>query len=214
MEHSVIGIHEIEQLTQVIESAGCTSLVRLSSNDPILTKRVMDAGACGVIVPMINTREEAEKAVSAVKYPPQGNRGVGLYRAQGYGPDFEDYVRTANERSVVILQVEHVEGIQNIEAILDVAGIDGVIIGPYDLSCSLGLPGQLNDPKVAAARESVLETAKAKGIAAGIHVVHPSIDEYKKRVEEGYRLIAFGVDFLFLGESCRESARVIKQING
>jgi len=212
MEHSVIGIHEVESLIQVIEGSGSVPLVRLSDNDPILTKRVMDAGAYGVIVPMVNTPEQAEKAVQAVKYPTRGNRGVGLYRAQSYGPGFETYANSVNDESIVIIQIEHIEGVQNIDEILSIEGIDGLFIGPYDLSGSLGIPGQLNHPKVEEAKKRVLDVAKEKNVAAGIHVVYPVIDELKRSLEEGYRFVGFGTDFLFLGEFCRDSVEQIKKL--
>ncbi len=212
LEHSVIGIDKLHYLILAIESNDCVPLVRLTSNDPNLAKRVMDAGAYGVIVPMVNSAKEARLAVSSIKYPPSGIRGVGIARAQGYGPAFADYVKTANDESIVIIQVEHIESVRNLNEILEVEGIDGLIIGPYDLSGSLGIPGQLSHPSVVEARKKVLEAAKKKGIAAGTHIVYPSVDEFKQYVEDGYRFIAFGTDILFLGESCRNSMKDIRRV--
>jgi len=212
LEHSVIGIEKLHSLILAIESNGCVPLVRLTGNDPNLAKRVMDAGSYGVIVPMVNSVNDAELAVRSIKYPPRGHRSVGIARAHGYGPGFADYVRVANEESILIIQVEHIESVHNLEEILKVEGIDGLIIGPYDLSGSLGLPGELEHPRVVEAREKILEVAKEKGIAAGIHIVYPSIEEFGRRLEEGYRFIAFGTDFIYLGESCRNSVRDIKKL--
>jgi len=212
MEHSVIGIQDVEPLIQVIEASGCVPLVRLSSNDPVLTKRVMDAGAYGVIVPMVNTRDDAERAVRSVKYPPEGERGVGLYRAQGFGVSFEQYKDSINQESLVIVQIEHKDAVENIHSILSVKGVDGLIIGPYDISGSLGVMGELDHPLVKQAREKVLSAAKAAKVAAGIHVVHPSLDEVKNRLNEGFRLIAFSTDAILLNSQCREAALKLKQL--
>jgi len=212
LEHSVIDVEKLHSLILAIETNECVPLVRLTGNDPNLAKRVMDAGAYGVIVPMIKSAGDAELAVKSIKYPPQGQRSVGIARAHGYGPRFKDYVKVANEESILIIQIEHVASVRNLEEILEVEGIDGLMIGPYDLSGSLGLPGELEHPKVVEAKKKILEVAKEKGIAAGIHVVYPSISEFKKCLEEGYRFIAFGADILFLGGSCRDSVKDIKEL--
>ena len=114
-------------------------MVRLSVNDATLIKRVMDCGARGIVVPNVNSPEDAKRAVDATMYPPQGNRGVGLFRAQGYGCDFEKYKEWQKNSSIVIVQIEHIDGVENLESILRTEGVDGFIIGPYDLSASLGI---------------------------------------------------------------------------
>ena len=143
MEHSAITIEKTQELIQIIQLSGVAPLVRVSENNPTIIKRVLDAGAYGVIVPMVNSAKDAEKAVKAVKYPPVGSRGVGLARAQGYGFDFDEYAATINEESVVIVQMEHIDAVNNLDSIVSVEGIDGCIIGPYDLSGSLGVPGEI-----------------------------------------------------------------------
>jgi len=214
MEHSVIGIQDVEPLVQVIEASGCVPLVRLWSNDPVLAKRVMDAGAYGVIVPMVNSGKDAEKAVSSVKYPPGGERGVGLYRAQGFGVKFEEYKNSINQESLVIVQIEHKQAVENIAEITSVTGIDGVMIGPYDISGSLGVTGELDHPSVKQAQEKVLAAAKRANIAAGIHVVHPSLEEVKNRVNEGFRFIAYSTDAILLNSQCREATLGLKSFLG
>ncbi len=205
-EHTAIDVSEVLKLLIAIEGRGAIPLVRLAWNDPIQAKAVMDSGAAGVIVPMVNTRAEAELAVKSIKYPPQGFRGVGLARAQGYGVDFDAYMTHANQDSLLMLQIEHIDAVNNIEEILAVEGIDGTYIGPYDLSCSMGLPGQLNHPEVEAAKKRVLEATKAHGLAPGIHLVHPEAArrELKSCAEQGYRFIALGTDILFLGDAARQ----------
>jgi 2-dehydro-3-deoxyglucarate aldolase len=210
MEHSVIGIQDVEPLVRSIEASGCAPLVRLSSNDPVLVKRVMDAGSYGVIVPMVNTREEAEQAVRAVKYPPEGNRSVGLSRAQGWGEKFQEYKDTVNKESLVIVQIEHQQAVANIAEILSVPGIDGVMIGPYDISGSLGVTGELDHPLVKQARQQVLAAARAAKKAAGIHVVPPVTADVKDRVKEGFTFIAYSTDAIMLNAKCREATTELK----
>ena len=204
MEHSVITLDKAQQLIQVIEGGGAVPLVRVGENDPTVIKRVMDAGAYGVIVPMVNTKQDAQAAVNAVKYPPVGTRGVGLARAQGYGQNFEEYRDWVNKESIVITQVEHIDAVNNLESILSVKGIDGCIIGPYDLSGSLGVPGKFNHPDMLAALKKVEQTCCDKKVALGYHVIQPDYKLVLEKKSSGYSFIAFSLDILFLGNSCRE----------
>jgi 2-dehydro-3-deoxyglucarate aldolase len=210
-EHTAIDVSEVLRLLIAIEQRGAIPLVRLAWNDPIQAKAVLDSGAAGVIVPMVNDRAAAELAVRMTKYPPMGDRGVGLARAQGYGATFDEYVRNANEDTLLILQIEHKDAVANIEAILSVPGIDGTFIGPYDLSMSLGVPGQLDHPSVIAAKRRVLEATLAHGLAPGIHFVHPAtaVADCAAAIEQGYRFIALGTDILFLGDSARALQRAL-----
>lgn len=218
-EHTAIDISEVLSLICAIEQRGAIPLVRLAWNDPIQAKAVLDSGAAGVIVPMINTRAEAEMAVSMTKYPPMGFRGVGLARAQGYGVDFDLYVKNANESGLLLLQIEHKDAVSNIDQILSVPGIDGIFIGPYDLSMSLGIPGELYHPKMIEAQNKVLDAALSRGLIAGIHCVQPAqaSQDFKVAVQKGYQFIALGTDILFLGDSARllerECRAIIRELN-
>lgn len=205
-EHTAIDVSEVLRLIIAIQQRGSAPLVRLAGIDPIQAKAVLDSGAAGVIVPMVNSKADAELAVSMCKYPPQGNRGVGLARAQGYGVDFDTYVTRANETSLVMVQIEHIDAVNCIDEILSVPGIDGTFIGPYDLSMSLGIPGQLSHPKIVDAKKKVLDAVLARGLAAGIHFVQPStaVEDCAAAVKEGYTFIAMGTDILFLGDSARK----------
>jgi 2-keto-3-deoxy-L-rhamnonate aldolase RhmA len=214
-EHTSIDVSEVMRLIMAIEQRGSIPLVRLAWVDPIQAKAVLDAGAAGVIVPMVNTKKDAELAVQMTKYPPLGIRGVGLARAHGYGQNFNEYVERANSDSLLILQIEHIDAVNNIEEILSVPGIDGTFIGPYDLSMSLGIPGQINHPDVVNAKNKVLEATLRHGLSAGIHLVHPDTAaiECKEMIEQGYRFIAVGTDILFLGDSARKLYSDIKATN-
>lgn len=210
MEHSAITLHQAQQLIQVIELNGVVPLVRVGENDPNLIKRVMDAGAHGVIVPMVNARVDAENAVRSVKYPPRGFRGVGLARAQKYGADFEGYRKWNQKESIVIVQVEHIKAVENLEAILSVEGVDGFLIGPYDLSGSLGVPGQFDHPDVVAALKRIKDVSKKMNALSGFHVIPPNPAGVSKKIREGYRFIAYSLDILFLGDACRKGVKEIR----
>ena len=210
MEHSAITLDTTQDLIRVIELCGVPPLVRVGSNDANVIKRVMDAGAHGVIVPMVNSKEDAQRAVRAVKYPPSGVRGVGLARAQNYGWGFDAYKAWNEHNSVVIVQVEHIRAVENLEAILGVEGVDGFIIGPYDLSGSLGVPGQFEHPDVEAALEEVRRVTQAKDAVAGFHVIPPSADALREKIAQGYKFLAYSLDILFLGEHSRSYKAALK----
>ena len=211
MEHSAITLSEAQNLIQVIDLAGVVPLVRVGSNDPNLIKRVMDAGAHGVIVPMVNTPEDAQKAVKSVKYPPEGFRGVGLARAQKYGADFEGYKKWCENESIVIVQVEHIEAVKNLEAILEVKGVDGFIIGPYDLSGSMGIPGKFDDARMKETLAKVKKISAERNALSGYHVIKPDIEEFNIKKKEGYKFIAFSLDMLFLGQTCRDLMKDLRK---
>lgn len=204
-EHTAIDVSEVLRLIIAIEQRGSVPLVRLAWNDPIQAKAVLDSGAAGVLVPMVNSKADAELAVQMTKYPPLGFRGVGLARAQGYGEHFDAYVKNANADTLLIVQIEHRDAVANIEEILSVPGLDGTFIGPYDLSMSLGIPGQINHAEVLAAKRKVRDATLAHGLIAGVHFVQPrtAAADCRQAVNEGYRFIALGTDILFLGDSAR-----------
>jgi 2-dehydro-3-deoxyglucarate aldolase len=211
LEHSVVTIREAEELIRVIDLCGVTPLVRLSANDPVQIKRVMDAGAHGIIVPMVNSSDEAACAVAATRYPPVGKRGVGLGRAQAYGPRFQEYSERVNEDTVVIVQIEHIDAVDNLEAILAVNGVDGYIVGPYDLSGSLGIPGQFEDPLMKNALERIRTIGQASDKAAGFHVVEPDTARLRECIDQGYRFLAYSTDFRMLDATCRRGLAEIRR---
>ena len=211
MEHSAISISQAHSLIQVIDLAGCVPLVRLSNNDSVLIKRIMDAGAHGIIVPNVNSVDDAVKAVKATQYPPAGTRGVGLWRAQGYGFDFERYKEWQKENSIVIVQIEHIDGVNDLEAILSTEGVDAFIIGPYDLSASLGIPGEFEHSDFKNALDKVNRVSKEMDALMGTHVVLPEVSVFEQKVSEGYRFIAYSIDTLLLGFSFREDLNCIRR---
>lgn len=210
MEHSATGNNEAHQLIRVVEQAGSRPLVRVPENNPTIIKQVMDMGAHGVIVPMINTPAQAQAAVAAAKYPPEGTRGVGLWRAQGYGADFERYGEWLKTSSVVIVQIEHVDAVRNLEAISQVPGVDAFMVGPYDLSASLGISGQFEHPLFIETMKQVEDIARRGSIAAGYHIVRPSWPAAEVKIAAGFTFLVYGVDFIYLGDSCRQSLKDLR----
>jgi len=204
MEHGTMGWDQALINMQAIEANSCTPLCRLPVNGPVAFKRALDAGAMGVIVPMVNTEEEARNAVGWSKYPPIGKRGVGICRAHRYGANFDEYVKTANDNIAVILQIEHIDAVNNIEAICKVPGVDVVFIGPYDLSGSMGLIGQTRHKDVEQAIDRVVSVARSSGIVPGIHVVEPRPGEIQEKIDTGFGFIAVGLDVTVLSNGMRE----------
>ena len=210
MEHSSITLSDLLPMLISIEANDMIPLVRVGENDPNLIKRVMDAGAYGVIVPNVNTSGEAKAAVHAVKYPPLGLRGVGLYRAQRYGRSFESYKKWLEKESVVIIQIEHIDAVNAIDEIFSVDGIDAFIIGPYDLSGSMGKPGALTDKDVEAAVKKVVEAARKHNIPAGYHSVPSDPNEVIKRREQGFVFLGYSLDGIFLQDAAAKGLEKIK----
>lgn len=204
MEHTGIDVDGALELIRVVDRCGKVPAVRLSVNDFTLTKRVLDSGAKIIIVPMVMDRADAEKAVSAVYYPPRGTRGVGLARAQGYGFGFEEYKKSFENEAVVVAQIEHIGAVNNLEEILSVDGIDATIIGPYDLSGSLGHPGCFDREDFKVALVKYEEISRKAGKPMGYHMVEPTKENVGALVEKGYQFIALGFDSYFIGKQCRE----------
>lgn len=214
MEHTTIDLNELQILIGFIQSHGMAALVRVSKNEEVIIKRVLDAGADGIIVPMVCSKEDAEKAVSFAKYPPSGKRGVGLNRGQRYGFGFDEYKDWVDKYMVVIAQIEHIDAVNNIKEIIQTPGIDGVIIGPYDLSGSLGIPGNYDEQIVRDALKKVEDVCLTYNKSMGYHVVEPNGALVIEKQKLGYNFIAFSTDFLFLGKKAYEEMGKIKFLCG
>ena len=202
LEHSVITIKEAEELIRVIDLCGVVPLVRLTSNDANQIKRVMDAGAHGVIVPMVTSASDAISAIESVKYPPIGKRGVGLARAHDYGESFSDYWSWQENSSQVIVQIEHIEAVRNLEEILSVEGVNGYIIGPYDLSASMGIPGQFDHTDFKKAMLEIKRVTNKLKAVGGIHIIEPDPNQLTQKISEGYKFIAYSLDIRMLADAC------------
>ena len=211
LEHTVIDYHEAQQLIIAIQSTGIKAFVRVGDNNSRIIKRMLDAGADGIIVPSVNSALEAKKAVDFVKYPPQGKRGVGLARAQSYGFGFDSYRDIKSKEIILIVQIEHINAIKELDSIIQTDGVDGTFIGPYDLSGSIGKPGQWDEPEVKEALKTYEETAKKYNKLIGFHIVPPDYSLVEEKINKGYNFIAFGFDAMFLGTMVRNQLKMLKK---
>jgi len=211
LEHSAINITKAQELISVIQANGMKALVRVSKNEEVVIKRVMDAGADGVIIPMVRTVEDAIQAVDYVKYPPMGKRGVGLARAQKYGIGFNEYKEWQKDGTIIIAQIEHIESVHNIDEIILTEGIDGTIVGPFDMSASMGMPGEYHRMEVKEAIDKVEISCKALNKPLGFHVINSNYQEMLDKIKAGYTFLAFSLDFYYLGDKAREQMALLKQ---
>ncbi len=204
VEHSAVDLPQTQQLFQAITAGNpqCAPMVRLHGVDYAMVKRYLDAGARGVVCPLITTRAEAELLVSAVHYPPSGRRGVGFCRANRFGLRVTEEFATANQEILVAVQIEHIDAVNNIDDILTVPGIDAVFIGPYDLTASMGITAQFDHADYIEARQRILEACGRHKVVCGIHVVQPDPEELLKRSAEGYRFLAYSLDITMLMQTC------------
>jgi 2-dehydro-3-deoxyglucarate aldolase len=207
-EHAPIEIRDAQTLLQAA-GPGCPCLVRVPAGEEVWIKSALDIGAAGVIVPQVHTAGQAERVVHLCKYPPQGSRGVGVARAQGYGGRLTEYLVTANEQVAVVVQAESAEAVRNIRSIARVPGIDAVLIGPYDLSSSLGKVGQLTDPEVTGAMTAVTKACLDAGVRLGIFGANAAA--VRPFIEQGFTLIAMGIDTLFLAQAAGDALSGLAQ---
>jgi len=196
LQHGLIDYTDVTHLLPAISVSEATPLVRVPWNEPYEIMKALDAGAYGVIVPMVNNREEAERAVAACRYPPDGNRSFGPIRAALYGG--RGYAREANHQIATIVMIETQEALDNLEEIVTTPGLDAVYIGPSDLALSLGLPavGDTDHPRHAAAVARVHEACQRAGIATGIHT--SSVEYTRKYLEAGFNMVTLGSDAGFM----------------
>lgn len=197
MEHSPTGIESVSNMIGLLGGSQVTPIVRVGQADQALVKTVLDAGSQGVMVPLVNTKEEAEYAVRLCKYPPDGVRGTAtLGRAAKYGLDGARYLRRANDENIVIVQIETATALSNLEEVVATRGVDVAFVGPSDLTMSLGLIDDRSNPKVISAMEQVVKACKKHGKAAG--VMAASADEAAKAIERGFGFISLSSDVKYL----------------
>tara|TARA_B100000029_G_C17537798_1_gene945530 strand:- start:214 stop:945 length:732 start_codon:yes stop_codon:yes gene_type:complete len=204
MEHSTITFDQMSLLISIIKNNSSTAFVRVGSNNQLQIKKALDAGAEGIIVPMVNTVKEAKNAIEATYYYPKGKRGVGLSLASDFGFNFEEYLKKESKKIKLILQIETIEAINNLDRILELKNISGTLIGPYDLSSSLGVIGKLENPLVKKAINKYEIISKKKKVAMGIHIAQTDINKIRLAIKKKYKFVASGTDMIFLGNSCKE----------
>lgn len=196
MEHGPVAETDVPTLFMAIERHGAAPLVRLPSADPYLARRMLDLGAAGLIVPVVESAGAFADFARHCLYPPAGCRGVGLSRANAWGDDFAAYM--ADFRPVLIPQIETAKGAAAAAAIAALDAVDGLFVGPYDLSADLGAAGDFTTPAFTDALDAVKAACDAAGKARGIHQVVPDRAQLQAKRDEGYRFIAFGTDMIAL----------------
>jgi 2-keto-3-deoxy-L-rhamnonate aldolase RhmA len=207
LEHSPMSVTDAQTL---IQAAGgrCPCLIRVPEVSEAWIKKALDTGCDGIIIPQIRSAAEARAAVAWCQYPPQGRRGAAMTRAHGYGLSFTEYVAAANEEIAVVLQIEHIDAVNDIDAILQTPGVAALFVGPFDLSGSMGLLGQINHPEVQAAINQVIAAGEAAEMPLGLFVVDGA--SASTAIARGFRMIALGTDSSFLLEAARTALAVAK----
>lgn len=210
-EHGALEPRDVLALLYAIaDRTPC--LVRVPALDEAWIKRVLDAGAEGIIVPQVSTAAQAEAAVRLAHYPPRGTRGLGTSRANRYGLELPSYLRAVGERVTVVVQAETSGAVAEIEAIVQVPGVDAVFVGPFDLSASLGRPGEVNHPEVEGAIRRIRAAAQAAGLPVGIFALGaPGLERWSR---EGFTLLAAGVDAALLGAAAADLAGGLRRLPG
>lgn len=193
MEHGGFELADIQRTAQAVNDR-CACVVRVPINDRMWIGKVLDLGVSGIIIPQVNSAEDAQRAVHAAKYPPQGGRGVGLGRASKYGANLTNYLQSSNDETALIAQIEHKDAAANVDAIASTPGIDALMLGPFDLSGSFGIPGQLDDPQVQAAVTRVRDYGRANKIPMSIFA--PDIARAQRALADGYTLMLVSTDNL------------------
>ena len=197
MEHGAVSVHQLPDLFRALELGGTLPLVRLAHGHPKDCKQALDAGAGGVIVPMVESAAQLKAVRDACRWPPAGTRGVGFSRANLFGKHFEAY-REEAQAPLLVAMIEHSRAVDNLEKILAVDGLDAILIGPYDLSASMGRTGQFDDPDFIQTMERIRTLCQQANTPCGVHVVMPDADELKQRINEGYLFLAYSIDAVML----------------
>ena len=208
MEHSALDALALQRILQAA-GPGCPCIARLPSDDEGWIKKALDAGTAGIIVPHVKTARQAEEIVRRAKYPPMGERSVGVSRAQGYGLTFESTVKEANDTISVIVQIEEREAVNNVDAITSVSGVDAVFIGPYDLSGSMGKLGQVDAQDVQEGIETVRFVCQTKGLPVGVFCI--GVERANAFAQAGFDFIAVGIDTLYLIDGVRATLNAIRR---
>jgi 2-dehydro-3-deoxyglucarate aldolase len=208
LEHGSLSIQDAQRALQAISNR-CHTLVRVADGTVENIKRVLDMGCSGIIVPMVNSPEYARRIVALSKYPPLGERSVGIGRAQGYGLRFTEYLEVGNEQTTVVVQIEHRDGVAEVDQIVATPGIDVIFVGPYDLSNSMGLVGQVNHPDVRAAIDKVRAACARTNLPTGIFC--STAEQARKEIKAGATLVAVGADISLMTNSAKSLLGALRE---
>jgi len=201
MEHGSISISQLPDLFRALELGNTLPIVRVAHGQPKDCKQALDAGASGIIVPMVETAEQLMAIQDDCRWPPAGHRGVGFSRANLFGKKIEAYGEEA-QAPLLVAMIESLKALDNLDSILLVEGLDAIMVGPYDLSASMGIPGEFEKKEYKDALERVKKLCIRNKVSCGIHVIQNSKEELEGRIREGYGFIAYSLDAVFLINAC------------
>ncbi len=208
-EHGAVATADLVQMVIATRAAGVPVLYRVAANEPVRIMHALDAGASGVVIPQVRTVADVERAVAWCRYPPIGLRGIAPRRVSEYGRTTAAYLGSANETVTCCIQIETREALESLDALLEVPGVDTILVGPNDLAASLGHTGQIGDPEVETAIAQVLERAQAHGIPAGIWTQSAAVA--RRRHAEGFRWVTVMADYGFIVASADATVREIRE---
>lgn len=197
MEHGAIGVHQLPDLFRALQFGGTLPLARLAQGQSKDCKQALDAGAGGVVVPMVESAAQLTQVRDACRWPPSGTRGVGFSCANLFGKHFDAYAQEA-QAPLLVAMIEHIRAVDNLEEILRVEGLDAILIGPYDLSASMGLTAQFEEPRFVEEMKKIRAHCVRLRVPCGVHVVMPDPSALEQRIGEGYRFIAYSIDAVLL----------------
>lgn len=213
LEHGAISRHQLPDLFRAIELHGVLPFARVALPDGNLCQQALDSGAAGVIIPRVESATQLSEIVAGCMWPPAGKRGVGFSRANVFGRRFEEYKAEA-QQPIIVAQIESKTAVASMSSLLSVKGLDAVMIGPYDLSASLGVPGDIENAEVRANVGEVVKACKKAGIPSGIHVVQPDPKKLESEIAAGHRFLAYGTDAVFLSTSANNPMSSVNQSRG
>ena len=212
LEHGTISQEQAQRIIAAAHAVEMACLPRVASHNGEQIMCLLDSGADGVIVPNVSTPDEVERIAEWCRYPPLGKRSYGVARAQGYGFDFDEYTSSWNKRSTIIIQIESIQGVETVDRLLSHESVDGAMIGPYDLSGSLGIPGQLSDPRVREACHRVVEACKGLGKACGTQIIEPTDQNVREAFDEGYTFVVLASDVFVLWKWSERIRRLVRGV--
>ena len=202
LEHGSISVDQLPDLFRAIDAGGTLPLARVAEGSAKDCKQALEAGAGGLIIPMIETGAQLKAAVEASCWPPAGRRGVGFSRANLFGKNFERYKEEA-QAPLIVAQIENSTAVQNLESILKVEGLDAILIGPYDLSASMGITAQFDHPNFLEAMARIAGVCRKQNVPFGEHIVQPDPEKLASRLKAGSRFIAYSIDAVFLNQAAK-----------
>ena len=212
MEHSTITLPEAQRIIAASQSEGVPCLPRPVSHSNDWVKPLIESGADGMLIQMVNKPEEVQSLINDIKYPPLGKRSYGVNRAQAYGFDFDTYINNWNKESIFMIQVESIEAVENIESLVAFEEVDAVMIGPLDISGSLGVPGQTSHPLVIEASKKVINACKKYGKSCGTQVADSNMKSVQDLFDLGHTFAILGSDLFVLWKWAEEMKKLIKTI--